>query len=54
MRAFAGRSLHAWKLLGVHPAALTWATVIVPDEMLGLNNAWYADILMTLTEPILR
>ena len=41
-----------WTLLGVHSARLD-----VPgrdtqlDEALGLNCAWYADILMTLTDP---
>jgi hypothetical protein len=40
-----------WKLLGVHSARLDigsrdWDL----DEALGLNCAWYADILLTLTE----
>jgi hypothetical protein len=40
-----------WMLLGVHSARLD----VVPrdlevDEALGLNCAWYADILLTLTE----
>ena len=41
-----------WKLLGVHASRIDmlsrdrWE-----DEALGLNSAWYADILMTLTEP---
>jgi len=40
-----------WKLLGVHSARLDVGTRdIVLDEALGLNCAWYADILMTLTE----
>jgi hypothetical protein len=40
-----------WKLLGVHSGRLDMATRDqVQDESLGLNIAWYADILMTLTE----
>jgi len=39
-----------WKLLGVHAARLDMANRdAVQDEQLGLNCAWYADILMTLT-----
>jgi S1-C subfamily serine protease len=41
-----------WKLLGVHSARMDMATRdLQQDESLGLNCAWYADILMTLTEP---
>jgi hypothetical protein len=40
-----------WKLLGVHSARLDAGTRdAVLDEALGLNCAWYADILLTLTE----
>lgn len=40
-----------WKLLGVHSARLDVGTRDLKlDEALGLNCAWYADILMTLTE----
>jgi len=40
-----------WKLLGVHSARLDVGTRdLVLDEALGLNCAWYADILMTLTD----
>jgi len=40
-----------WKLLGVHSARLDVdGRDLVLDEALGLNCAWYADILMTLTE----
>lgn len=39
-----------WKLLGVHSARLDMANRDrVQDESLGLNSAWYADILMTLS-----
>ena len=39
-----------WKLLGVHSARLDMADRDVgQDESLGLNCAWYADMLMTLT-----
>jgi hypothetical protein len=42
-----------WKLLGVHSARLDMADRdLVQDESLGLNCAWYADILMTLTDPV--
>jgi hypothetical protein len=40
-----------WMLLGVHSARLDVGTRDRRlDEALGLNCAWYADILMTLTE----
>jgi Trypsin-like peptidase domain len=40
-----------WKLLGVHSARLDMAgRDLAQDETLGLNCAWYADILMTLTQ----
>ena len=39
-----------WKLLGVHSARLDMRTRdLEEDESLGLNCAWYADIVMTLT-----
>jgi hypothetical protein len=41
-----------WKLLGVHSARMDMRTRdLQQDESLGLNCAWYADILLTLTEP---
>lgn len=41
-----------WKLLGVHSGRLDMLTRDVQqDESLGLNCAWYADIVMTLTDP---
>lgn len=39
-----------WLLLGVHSARLDVTRDLELDEALGLNCAWYADILMTLTE----
>jgi len=40
-----------WKLLGVHSARVDVKTREAgEDEALGLNMAWYADILMTLTK----
>jgi hypothetical protein len=40
-----------WFLLGVHSARIDVGTRDLElDEALGLNCAWYADILMTLTE----
>ena len=39
-----------WRLLGVHSARLDMGNRdAVLDESLGLNCAWYADILLTLT-----
>lgn len=50
--AAAGGSTLPWKLLGVHSGRLDMSTRdLVQDESLGLNVAWYADILMTLTAP---
>lgn len=41
-----------WVLLGVHSARLdVYNRDLEVDEVLGLNCAWYADILLTLTEP---
>lgn len=40
-----------WRLLGVHSARFDIGTRDLElDEALGLNCAWYADILLTLTE----
>ncbi|HTV42822.1 MAG TPA: serine protease [Candidatus Sulfotelmatobacter sp.] len=40
----------SWKLLGVHSARMDMGgRDLKQDEMLGLNCAWYADILLTLT-----
>ena len=40
-----------WVLLGVHSARLDIGTRDLKlDEALGLNCAWYTDILLTLTE----
>lgn len=41
-----------WKLLGVHSSRMDMGSRdLVQDESLGLNCAWYADILNVLTEP---
>jgi S1-C subfamily serine protease len=41
-----------WKLLGVHSSRMDMGSRDQDlDESLGLNCAWYADILLTLTEP---
>lgn len=37
-----------WRLLGVHSARLDMTRDLEQDETLGLNCAWYADILLTL------
>ncbi len=40
-----------WMLLGVHSSRIDIGTRdLVLDEALGLNSAWYADILLTLTD----
>jgi hypothetical protein len=40
-----------WTVLGVHSARIDVGTRdLVLDEALGLNCAWYADILLTLTD----
>ncbi|HSV54959.1 MAG TPA: serine protease [Burkholderiaceae bacterium] len=40
-----------WKLLGVHSSRMDMGTRDLQlDESLGLNCAWYADILLTLTD----
>jgi hypothetical protein len=50
MQDEAGDALLPWKLLGVHSARLEMAVRSLPvEEALGLNCAWYADILLTLT-----
>lgn len=41
-----------WMLLGVHAARLdVGAADLTQDERLGLNCAWYTDVLPTLTQP---
>jgi S1-C subfamily serine protease len=48
--ASATRDVLPWRLLGVHSSRLdVGARDLVLDEALGLNCAWYADILLTLT-----
>jgi hypothetical protein len=39
-----------WLLIGVHSTRFDVTRDLKLDEALGLNCAWYADILMTLTE----
>jgi S1-C subfamily serine protease len=44
-----------WKLLGVHSSRMDMGSRDQQlDESLGLNCAWYADILLTLTDPEAR
>ena len=46
-----GRGDLAWMLLGVHSARMDVANRdLNQDESLDLNCAWYADVLLTLTE----
>ncbi len=50
MRAPGTDAALPWKLLGVHSSRMDMKTRdLVLDESLGLNCAWYADILLTLT-----
>jgi hypothetical protein len=50
MRSSGSGGTLPWKLLGVHSSRMDMKTRdLVLDESLGLNSAWYADILMTLT-----
>ena len=50
LRDPAGEAPLRWKLLGIHAARLDMGTREEGvDESLGLNCAWYADILNTLT-----
>jgi hypothetical protein len=52
MRSSGGEGPLAWKLLGVHSSRFDMqGRDRAQDDMLGLNCAWYADILMTLTNP---
>lgn len=45
-----GHSALPWQLLGVHSTRMDMRTRdLAEDESLGLNCAWYADVLMTLT-----
>lgn len=45
-------SLATWQLLGVHSTRMDMRTRdLLEDESLGLNCAWYTDVLMALTRP---
>jgi hypothetical protein len=49
LRSRDGDELLPWKLLGVHSARMDMSSRdLQQDESLGLNCAWYADILLTL------
>lgn len=51
MRNPEGHPAMPWRLLGVHAARMDMGTRdLVQDETLGLNCAWYADILLALTD----
>lgn len=51
MRWATGDAAMPWRLLGVHSARMDMGgRDLTQDENLGLNCAWYADILMTLTQ----
>lgn len=51
MRDPRGQGGLPWKLLGVHSSRMDMETRDrTEDESLGLNCAWYADILLTLTQ----
>ncbi|HZY18436.1 MAG TPA: trypsin-like peptidase domain-containing protein [Ramlibacter sp.] len=52
MRMAGGDAPLPWKLLGVHSSRFDMGgRDLSQDESLGLNCAWYADILLTLTSP---
>jgi S1-C subfamily serine protease len=41
-----------WRLVGIHSSRLDMSSRdALLDESLGLNCAWYADVLLTLTQP---
>lgn len=40
-----------WQLLGIHSTRLDVTRDLQLDQALGLNCAWYADVLMVLTAP---
>jgi len=51
MRDAGGDPHLPWKLLGVHSSRMDMGSrELGVDESLGLNCAWYADILLTLTD----
>lgn len=51
LRCDTGDGAFPWRLLGVHAGTMDMGDRdAVQDESLGLNFAWYADMLMTLTE----
>lgn len=51
MRGSPGADGLPWKLLGVHSASMDMGDRDRHlDESLGLNCAWYADMLLTLTQ----
>lgn len=55
MRSAESRDDLPWKLLGVHSARIDMGgRDLQRDESLGLNCAWYADILLTLTAPVVK
>lgn len=49
-RGFGGAKDLPWMILGVHSSRLDVSRDLKLDEALGLNCAWYADILLTLTQ----
>jgi hypothetical protein len=52
MRDAASADPLPWKLLGVHSSRMDMGNRDPQaDESLGLNCAWYADVLMALTQP---
>ena len=45
-----GREDLKWILLGVHAGRMDVDRDVEQDERLNLNFAWYADVLVTLTD----
>lgn len=48
-----GRTTLTWRLLGIHASRMDVTNQdLIADERLNLNCAWYADVLMVLTEDV--
>lgn len=51
MRAQGDAGDFPWRLLGIHAARMDMSDRdLAQDETLGLNSAWYADVLLALTQ----
>jgi hypothetical protein len=51
--SISGRSELTWRLLGIHTSRMDVTNLdLTADERLNLNCAWYADVLLALTEDV--